>query len=94
MKLSVREDGLIELEEVYNPIVLKTKEGKEFGVCMRDYGIEVTEGDNSEIFPVMDGFDSTLKLLRESTQDEGLRQSLLIVQNYKMVYLNKMSKPK
>lgn len=42
-KVTVREDYLIEMEEVYNPIVLKTSEGVEYGICMRDYGIEITE---------------------------------------------------
>jgi hypothetical protein len=42
-KITVREDYLIQLEEVYNPIILKTSEGVEYGVCMRDYGIEITE---------------------------------------------------
>ena len=42
-KITVREDRLIQLEEVYRPIVLKTREGVEYIICMRDYGIEVTE---------------------------------------------------
>ena len=42
-KITVRDDYLIQLEEVYNPIVLKTSEGVEYGICMRDYGIEITE---------------------------------------------------
>lgn len=42
-KITVREDYLIQLEEVYNPIILKTSEGVEYSICMRDYGIEITE---------------------------------------------------
>jgi len=42
-KITVREDYLIEMEEVYNPIVLKTSEGIEYFICMRDYGIEISE---------------------------------------------------
>ena len=42
-KVTVREDYLIEVEEVYKPIVLKTSEGVEYFICMRDYGIEITE---------------------------------------------------
>ena len=42
-KITVRQDYLIQMEEVYNPIVLKTKEGIEYGICMKDYGIEITE---------------------------------------------------
>ena len=42
-KVTVREDYLIEVKEVYKPIVLKTSEGVEYFICMRDYGIEITE---------------------------------------------------
>ena len=42
-KVTVREDYLIEVKEVYNPIVLKTREGVEYFICMRDDGIEITE---------------------------------------------------
>ena len=42
-KVTVREDYLIEVEEVYKPIVLKTSEGVEYFICMRDCGIEITE---------------------------------------------------
>lgn len=42
-KLTVREDYNLQLEEVYNPIVLKTREGIEYFICMRDRGIEITE---------------------------------------------------
>ena len=42
-KVTVREDYLIEVEEVYKPIVLKTSEGVEYFICMKDHGIEITE---------------------------------------------------
>lgn len=42
-KVTVREDYLIEVKEVYNPIVLKTSEGVEYFICMRDDGIEISE---------------------------------------------------
>lgn len=42
-KISVNDDYNIVLEEVYNPIILRTKEGVEYYICMRDYGIEITE---------------------------------------------------
>lgn len=40
MKITV-EDNTIVLEQVYNSIVLRTKEGKELCICMRDFGFEV-----------------------------------------------------
>lgn len=42
MKIEVNENGAIQLEQVYNPIVIKTNDGVEFIICERDYGIEVT----------------------------------------------------
>jgi hypothetical protein len=42
MKIDVREDYTIQLEEVFNPIVIKTTDGVEFSICERDWGIEVT----------------------------------------------------
>jgi hypothetical protein len=42
MKIEVREDYTIQLEEVYNPITIKTRDGLEFHICQRDYGIEVS----------------------------------------------------
>lgn len=42
MKISVDKDGNLLLEEVYNPIVLKSKDGEEISICMRDTGFEIT----------------------------------------------------
>ena len=42
MKIEVRDDYTIQLEEVFNEIVIKTTDGVEFHICQRDYGIEVT----------------------------------------------------
>lgn len=42
MKVEVNENGTIQLEEVFNGIVIKTNDGVKFHICQRDYGIEVT----------------------------------------------------
>jgi hypothetical protein len=42
MKIEVREDSHLQLEDVFNQIVIKTTDGVEFYICQRDYGIEVT----------------------------------------------------
>ena len=42
MKIEVRDDYTIQLEEVFDGIVIKTTDGVEFGICQRDWGIEVT----------------------------------------------------
>jgi len=36
MKLTTNEQGVIQLEEVFNGIILKTKDGEEMTICMRD----------------------------------------------------------
>jgi len=40
MKITVLEDRTIQLEEVFNSIVLKTDQGEELSICMRDSGFE------------------------------------------------------
>ena len=40
MKISINEDNIIQLEEVYNSIILKTRDGEEMYICMRDSGFE------------------------------------------------------
>jgi hypothetical protein len=42
MKITVRPDQNIQLEDVYTPIVIRTNEWVEFYICQRDYGIEIT----------------------------------------------------
>ena len=40
MKITVNEENTIQLEEVFNPVVLKTSEGEEMAIYMRDMGFE------------------------------------------------------
>lgn len=42
MRITVAEDNTIQLEEVYNGILLKTNSGEKMGICMRDTGFEFT----------------------------------------------------
>jgi hypothetical protein len=42
MKLTTTERNLIQLEEVYVPIILKSPTGEELVICMRDGGFEVS----------------------------------------------------
>ncbi len=46
MKITVTQNKEIQLEEVYNSIVLKTKDGEEIAICMRDSGFEFRYQDN------------------------------------------------
>ena len=49
MKLEVRDDYTIQLEEVFNGIVIKTMDRVEFHTCQRDWGIEVTCNGRMEL---------------------------------------------
>lgn len=40
MKLTITEDYLVCLEDVFNPLILKTEKGEIMTVCMRDSGFE------------------------------------------------------
>lgn len=40
MKLSVNESGTIQLEEVFNEIILKTSNNEILSICMKDTGFE------------------------------------------------------
>jgi len=40
MKITVAKDRTIQLEEVYNGVQLKTRDGETMGICMRDSGFE------------------------------------------------------
>lgn len=40
MKIFINEDSKIQLEQVFNPIVLQTNSGEQMIICMRDSGFE------------------------------------------------------
>lgn len=40
MKLSLNDKGIMEVEEIFNPIILRTKYGETITICMRDEGFE------------------------------------------------------
>jgi len=40
MKITVNEENTMQLEEVFNSVLLKTSEGEEMAICMRDSGFE------------------------------------------------------
>ena len=42
VNLSVNDAGDMVAEHVYNPLILRTSEGNELGLCMRDDTIEMT----------------------------------------------------
>ena len=42
MKIDVRADYIMQLQEVFEGVVIKTTDGVEFHICQRDWGIEIT----------------------------------------------------
>ncbi len=45
MKISINKNNQIQIEDVYNSIVLKTKDGEEMIISMRDSGFEFAYQD-------------------------------------------------
>lgn len=41
MKITTAEEGTMQFEEVFNPIIFKTKDGEELVLTMRDTGFEI-----------------------------------------------------
>jgi len=41
MKIETTINGELQLTEIFDPIILKTKDGSKFNICMRDGGFEI-----------------------------------------------------
>ena len=59
MKVTVNEHGIIQLEEVFNGIILKTQDGEEMSICMRDSGFEFEY--RGELYFAKEGFVEPFK---------------------------------
>ncbi len=59
MKINQLGDHTIQFEEVFNPISLKTKDGEEISICMRDSGFEFKYG--SKFYSAQKGVLKELK---------------------------------
>jgi len=70
MKLTVSDSGDIQLEEVYNPILLVSKRKEKFAVCMRDDGFEFSY--KGEWYEAKDGEIRKMGDLRESSDKEDI----------------------
>ncbi len=44
MKITVTANGEIQLENIYDPIILKALSGQKMTICMRDDGFEIEHG--------------------------------------------------
>ncbi len=53
MKVTINEYNQIQLEEVFNTIFLKTPDGEEVGIAMRDGGFELCYGNTA--YRIKDG---------------------------------------
>jgi hypothetical protein len=75
MKINVNQDNTIQLEEVFNPIVLKTFSGEELTISMRDSGFEFTYGGNqySAQKGIIDNFNSKSEE-RKALEEEIIRR--------------------
>jgi hypothetical protein len=59
MKVTTNYHGIIQLEEVFNGIILKTRDGEEMIIYMRDSGFEF--GYNGELYSAKEGFVEPFK---------------------------------
>ena len=59
MKILINEEKLIELKEVYNPIVLNAEKGEKISICMRDGGFELRY--NSKLYIIHHGEVNEIK---------------------------------
>jgi hypothetical protein len=71
MKISVSENNTIQLEDVFNTITLKSKDGEEFKICMRDSGFEFDY--NGQLFFAKEGY---LEPFHKSIRDNYLVSEL------------------
>jgi len=71
MKTTVNKDNLIQLEEVYIPIVLKTSSGEEIIISMRDSGFEFSY--QGEMYFAKEGY---LEPFHKSPRDNYLVSEL------------------
>ncbi len=81
MKITTTENGEIQLEEVYNPIVLKTRDGEVMAITMRDTGFELNYQGKwySAKQGVIEPFDmneAKSETKQSDTPDEEERQDL------------------
>lgn len=69
MKITTTEDHSIQLEEVYNPIILKTSEGNTLSICMRDdtfeFGVKGVNSNLHRTFRVLLEGDPNVEFMSE-----------------------------
>jgi hypothetical protein len=70
MKVTTNEQGVIQLEEVFSGIILKTPDGEEMTICMRDSGFEINY--QGEWYFAKEGFVKPFKedKINVSTQED------------------------
>jgi len=77
VKLTTTDEGITQLAEVYNPIILRTNAGETLMVCMRDSGFELTYGrkeyraNEGDIYVVEKGGPVTGKPPEVDPTEEG-----------------------
>lgn len=70
MELIVGERGVLELEEVFNPIKLISTDREELSICMRDGGFEfVYEG---KTFRAVGGIVEEIDVTAKGSSDDGI----------------------
>lgn len=73
MKITVNKENRIQIEEVFNDILLKTKSGEKLYICMRDGGFEIQYQDNK--YSAQDGVISQITM-NKTNNSKGLKEEL------------------
>lgn len=70
MKVTVNEQKVIQLEEIFNGITLKTPDGEEMNICMRDSGFEFTY--QNQRYSAQKGIIQEVNIKTDSNEDESM----------------------
>lgn len=70
MKVTVNEQKVIQLEELFNGITLKTPDGEEMHICMRDSGFEFIY--ESQKYSAQKGIIQEVNIKTDSNVDESM----------------------
>lgn len=70
MKITVNEQNIVQVEEVFNGIILKTRDGEEMHICMRDSGFEFIY--QNQKYSAQKGVIQEVNIKIDSTEDKSI----------------------
>jgi hypothetical protein len=71
MELTVNEQGVLQIEKLYNGVTLRTSDNEVLSICMRDSGFEFTY--QGKYYSAQDGVIKEVRISNNvASQDENL----------------------